>query len=265
MNADGAFRMGKTHTVCQDYVLAQNGEVPTVLLADGCSSSPDTDIGARLLVRMAARSRPDANREEALMAARRQADALGLEPRSLDATLLSIQVSGDRWVAEVHGDGALAWADNAGRIYAISLSYPASYPHYLNYQADPARYAAFLIQEGNDRHSEEIELLPDGGIRTLALTVDPSCAPCYRRTGDIKDTRWVAILSDGVHSFVETESVAGRSITAPIPWHEVLRELLAFKNRNGAFVQRRIQRFLQQCEARHWQHRDDLSLGALSF
>ncbi|HYO91642.1 MAG TPA: hypothetical protein VEQ40_08400, partial [Pyrinomonadaceae bacterium] len=65
MNADSAFLIGATHAVCQDYAVAGNGTPderaavsnlqanPYVILSDGCSSSPDTDIGARLLVKAA--------------------------------------------------------------------------------------------------------------------------------------------------------------------------------------------------------------------
>ena len=53
IHVDCAFRMGRTHLVCQDYAAVAAGEFPCVLLADGCSWSPDTDMGARLLVRSA--------------------------------------------------------------------------------------------------------------------------------------------------------------------------------------------------------------------
>ena len=59
MNADSVFNIGATHAVCQDYVIARSGETtfgspnagPYIILSDGCSSSPDTDMGARLLVK----------------------------------------------------------------------------------------------------------------------------------------------------------------------------------------------------------------------
>ena len=65
MNADSAFRMGSTHAVCQDYAVASawtaaahtDGAAPPprpyIILSDGCSSTPDTDVGARLLVKAA--------------------------------------------------------------------------------------------------------------------------------------------------------------------------------------------------------------------
>ncbi|HLK61032.1 MAG TPA: protein phosphatase 2C domain-containing protein [Chthonomonadaceae bacterium] len=265
MHADGVFYMGKTHTVCQDYVLARGGERPRVLLADGCSSSPDTDIGARLLVRMAAQydNTGEACLLDAVVAARIQAALLGLEDRALDATLLEIRVEGDRWEAGIHGDGVLAWADHNGVIHAFSLTYAAGYPNYPNYLADPARRAAFLLQVGNDRRCEEVMLLPDGEVRSRASFSAPACAPGFRKTGSLEDTRWVAILSDGIHSFVQTAVDAGGPTTAPVPWTTPLRELLAFKSLNGAFVQRRLQRFLRECEPRRWQHRDDLAVATL--
>src|SRR5437868_4207156 len=53
MNSDCAFQIGAAHTVCQDYAVAHSGVPAYAILADGCSSSPDTDIGARLLVKAA--------------------------------------------------------------------------------------------------------------------------------------------------------------------------------------------------------------------
>ena len=52
MFADCAFAAGRGHDVCQDYAAAGGGaDEPYAILADGCSTSPDTDVGARLLVK----------------------------------------------------------------------------------------------------------------------------------------------------------------------------------------------------------------------
>ena len=44
--SDSYFKIGKTHLICQDYALHSEGHIS---LSDGCSSSPNTDIGSRLL------------------------------------------------------------------------------------------------------------------------------------------------------------------------------------------------------------------------
>lgn len=54
MNADVAFAKGKIHLVCQDYAAAEVTESGvTVLVSDGCSGSPHTDFGARILTQCA--------------------------------------------------------------------------------------------------------------------------------------------------------------------------------------------------------------------
>ena len=89
-------------------------------------------------------------------------------------------------------------------------------------------------------------------------------APCPFVTGNIADYRWVAILSDGVHSFYTTEADRNHANTA-LPLETVLPELLNFKTSGGQFAQRRMQKFQQQRESRGWQHHDDLSLGVVYF
>ena len=47
---DSYYTIGKVHLYCQDYVFQGWKPVPHVILADGCSASPNSDVGARLLV-----------------------------------------------------------------------------------------------------------------------------------------------------------------------------------------------------------------------
>ena len=53
MNADAYFEIGAAHTVCEDYAIAGSYEDLTyAILCDGCSSSQDTDVGARILAQV---------------------------------------------------------------------------------------------------------------------------------------------------------------------------------------------------------------------
>ena len=55
VQCDAFFAIGSTHDICQDYALALNISNRSLLIvSDGCSASPSTDIGARILSRCAA-------------------------------------------------------------------------------------------------------------------------------------------------------------------------------------------------------------------
>lgn len=264
MNSDCAFRIGRSHSVCQDYAVAGNGERPYVIVADGCSSSPDTDIGARLLARIAARSyragAPELNLERVVRRSGKLAVDLGLNPCCLDATLLTATVRGDQWHVLAAGDGVVAWQDCDGRVHVRTISYSGGYPEYPSYLAAPDRRRSFDALSDNHSSLRRMTLEADGQVVHLPTV---QLAPGgYRESGSVRDTAWVALLSDGATSFVG-RSDAGQS--AAVDLGTVLTELLRFKCMQGVFVQRRLARFSQQCSARGWFHQDDLTLGALSF
>src|SRR5829696_1533345 len=159
MNADSAFQMGSTHAVCQDYAVAgacaataDGAGVPCrpyVILSDGCSSSPDTDTGARLLVKAAERllresGGPPADglaglHAEAARLALSWAELLGLRPQAVDATLLTAHLDGGELVVGCSGDGVVCLQTAGGALDAYVVSYPAGYPVYPSYAHQPAR------------------------------------------------------------------------------------------------------------------------------
>jgi hypothetical protein len=280
MNSDCAYRIGKTHAVCQDYAVAQGGVRPYVLLADGCSSSPETDIGARLLVKSAEsflRRRPGMHptdaidtaleryHAETLSSAHDLAGRMGLTATCLDATLLTAVVQESSWLIAVYGDGVIAMQDREGYIHVRSLTYAAGYPYYLNYAADTGRRDAFLKRRDNRRKVDFLVLSPDGTWKEGRSCLEAADASCYRESGDLgaAEWTWIAVLSDGVHSVIQGVDTATSRTTVSVPLPVVLRTLLDFKGGSGVFVQRRLQRFAQQCQERGWQHRDDLSVGVL--
>lgn len=183
---------------------------------------------------------------------------------SLDATLLTLAAAGDCWFASVFGDGVVVAKNRSGVLEVTVVSYPGGYPYYANYEADPARKRAILQQKNNLRQVETF-LLTDTAeeIRENRIASYPPDFPCHYLQGNVADYVWVAILSDGIHSF---STLAQRGATAdnqPIPLLDILDELLTFKTRTGQFVQRRMQRFQQDCARKAWQHHDDISLGVL--
>ena len=276
MNADSAFRMGSTHAVCQDYTVA--GEFaaaldgsgarcrPYIILSDGCSSSPDTDTGARLLVKAAERLLRESDVQpadslaglhaEAARLALSWAELLGLRPQAVDATLLTAHLDGEHLVVGCSGDGVVCFQTADGALDAYVVSYPAGYPVYPSYAHQPARLRA-LADTG--RACKEVTRLraASAGERLRPARVRDGGALTEVFVVKAADYKFAALLSDGVHSFL------GPGQAEAVSLESVLPELVSFKNTRGAFVGRRMQGFLKDCQQRGWRHGDDLSLAAL--
>ncbi len=257
MNADCAFWIGSTHRVCQDYAVSGHTQAAAhAVLADGCSGSPDTDIGARLLAKSAQHRLPLC--AGAIENAANCAGALGLPPACLDATLLTLTAADGTFTARCWGDGVVALGRHDGTVEAFVVSFAASYPHYLSYTLDADRRRLWLAQPGNAKTVTRWLL----GTDSLPET-QPGERDCEQWTGSLADCRFVAVLSDGVQSFTQSVATDTSRTTQAVPVADVLPLLLAFKGGQGQFVQRRVRAFQRECAARGWTHADDISLAVV--
>lgn len=257
MNADCAFWIGSTHRVCQDYAVTGHADGTTyAVLADGCSGSPDTDIGARLLAKSAEQRLPLC--DGAIENAAACADGLGLPPACLDATLLTITAADGTFTARCFGDGVVALGRHDGTVEAFVVSFAASYPRYLSYTLDADRRRLWLKQPGNTKTVQRCVL-----GETLPAEPETSKRDCEQWTGSVADCRFVAVLSDGVQSFTQSVATDTSRTTQSVPVGDVLQLLLTFKGGQGQFVQRRVRAFQRECAARGWTHADDVSLAVV--
>lgn len=284
MNADSAFQIGASHAICQDYSLAGNclpgkssaksgAQVnPYVILSDGCSSSPDTDIGARLLVKAAeqtllgldrsAASDPAEIHAEAARRALMWAELAGLHSQAVDATLLTAHLQGDKLILGCTGDGVMCLQSAAGVLDVYSISYASNYPLYPSYTHQPERLLAW---EEVERSRKEVKHFRCDSIEAPLRLRDTwsSDLPTEVFTLRASDYKSVALFSDGIHSFYSAEQTETSKRVQVIPVEEVLCGFVSFKSVRGAFVGRRMNRFLKECLARGWRHMDDLAIGAL--
>lgn len=261
MNTDSAFVIGKTHSVCQDYVVATPR---AVILSDGCSSSPDTDIGARLLVKCAEKNfKTGATNDIGSLHMLAAAEALelawvmGLAHQSVDATLLTAHFEHGELVVACSGDGVIILQNRCSGIEAYSISYPSGFPCYPSYLHQPDRLASSAFQK---------EIRCFRGLRSKTLRLD-HVKESDARTEILKfnasDYEFVVLVSDGIHSFsTTTDSQSSRS-SQSIEFQTIASELVEFKNVRGEFVGRRLKRFLKDATLHGWQHADDLSIAAI--
>lgn len=287
IQSDAAFRIGKTHKVCQDYAIPGNGSAAfqSVWLSDGCSSSPNTDIGARLLAHgmqqrlgyfgpIVAAETVEVRQtllniiiRKSLRAAARSVRQMGIPSDALDATLLGLfhlpDPAQDSVYAVLYGDGAIVLGRTDGTREVYRSQYPAGYPYYPAYVADTDRFGRWQ-EVSNNRHTITRTILqPDGSVKE-AETFLPE-TPFHLLHQPTESLRFAAVLSDGIESFqgkMDTETCASFKSVEYLP---VVHELTAFKNFKGEFVHRRMQSFERDCAKRGWHHNDDISVAALYF
>jgi hypothetical protein len=255
MNADATIYIGSTHTLCQDYAIARNHHV---ILSDGCSSSPDTDIGARLLVKALDQSLTtpaniEALHKEAARVALDWANMLTLPPESVDATLMSIHITGDELIVACSGDGVIMLESQTGALDVYSISSPSGYPFYPSYVHQPDRLAELV---NNDRHTKTIK-----DFRSTKVTTTDSLTVTFKL--NVADYKYAAVASDGINSFFHTQQATNGKRVEPVSLSDVLNEFWTFKNSHGSFVERRMKRFRKDMHARGWQHSDDLTIGVI--
>jgi len=208
MNADAHFGIGKTHKICEDYAIAGDfGIRPYAIVCDGCSSSRNTDIGARLLARAAAENLltfgDDFNPQAVAWQAAGWATAIGLHPTALDATLMAVFEMDNKQIRTVVvGDGVVAARlRDTGKYDYWAIRYPSGAPGYLTYLLDPSRKATFLEQTAGKRVTE-VSWGNDSDRDNYTWVSDWEFGgPIWTHDLDPAAYDLVAVMSDGAESF----------------------------------------------------------------
>jgi hypothetical protein len=250
MHSDSIYIKGKSHKVCQDYAATRdNFQSSRAAISDGCSSSKDTDIGARIIVQ---------EEIQKLFNAEVEYIRVGSRKEMLDATLLSIHVVDSISYVKVVGDGVVAIKRMDGSVSMYRYYFPGGYPMYMSYTWDEKRYA-MLSSEQKELYVDCIDILQDGRVidrKEIGPLIFENNYDAGFPIHEPSEIEFVAVFSDGVESFTDKE---GNKIDC----FEIVKELMAFKNYAGEFVTRRMNGFLRGCEKKGWSHYDDLSMAAI--
>jgi len=266
MNSDCVFILGATHKVCEDYAIANDShDMSVIILADGCSSSTDTDIGARILVKTA--EALELTKIDMSFSGRYYIDRaidisewMFLDKTALDATLLMARVENGKYIIGCHGDGVTVVGYKNGRMLIRSVSFFTAYPQYLSYEMDSKRKAGFESVSKGAR-LETIQLNGDTTVSSHSVsTIIPAL---FRDSTD--DVSFIAIMSDGIHSFYEQVQTETSMTNRSVDYVTVIKDLLDIKGRKGCFVQRMFNSFKRSCAVKNWHHSDDLSLAVINL
>lgn len=265
MNTGSAFYIGKTHEICQDYTGHNTSPIPYIVVSDGCSGSPNTDIGARIVTRIISDSMGTVfgtEIAELISDAHEARSFLNLPPESLDATIMCSYVTDGVYHTHLFGDGVIAKTRKNGAIQIVRVEYPSGAPLYLNYSSDKIRMKGYEDTFSLNRRIYFYDLEPDGTILNFKVE-DDSTGESYYESGNADNYNTISLMSDGILSFYELINTGTSKIQMPVEPNNVLRKLLDFKGFQGDFVARRFQKFRKDCEKMNWFHADDLSLATI--
>ena len=268
-NIDSFMTIGNSHEVCEDYIYHSLGVDPYMILADGCSSSKNTDVGARVLVH-AARNilnrfihrtgipiEADVLGDMIAHEAEETIRKLGLNTSALDATLIIAYRLKDKIIINVFGDGNVILKKKDGTTKIYNYQYAKNMPYYLSYYVDAGRQhqyckEMFDVDEGGKCLVTALYSGDDFNVSTEDFVKIPTFVL------PIDEYEMVGIASDGIESFFSPHDNSLRK-----GFKEVIEELTAFKGTVGEFLKRRCKRAVKNYKKEGIEHYDDVSIGVM--
>lgn len=263
INTDTFLKIGDSHKVCEDYIIKGNTPVPYIILSDGCSSSDNTEMGARILCHLAKqylkyRSDELHNLDYHKMGAwiiynaELTARQLGLKISCLDATLIiSYELDGTIYLY-MYGDGVIVLKDKNNNFIIDYVEFSNNAPYYLTYLVDEFRDEIYY----KNKNSKKLNTI--GYIEaSKEFAYDAPIVFQYNTSN------WsnIFICSDGIQSFIKKDP-SQRDIISPL---DIVPDMMAFKNIKGEFLKRRLKRALKKFDDDGIIHYDDLSIGAYNI
>ena len=253
---------------CQDYAICsgENDKYPFLIICDGCGSSKDTDIGARLLAHGAKsyfkKIIQHANRFDykefglaSIINAHASSKILDINTQCLDATLIVSYILDNSIFAFMYGDGYIFSTGKNGIINRYKqVSYKGNAPHYLSYHLNDERYLKYKDQLGPDP-----VMIQAGEFTTddpKILYMDTYLEKPIVSIHNVGITEAFLIASDGIDSFIEIGT--GNKVC----FQEVMNQLTSFKTKKGEFIKRRVRRMMEDYAKKGIYNYDDVSIAA---
>ena len=255
---DHYYTIGKTHVICEDFALQADKPIPFIVLSDGCSSSYQTHIGARILTLTTKYIIENTANwpisytqfgQQLINNAWNVARKMRLSSSVLDATVMLAFLYQNSILVYVYGDGCLLFKDHQNNLGSIEIVFTHNAPYYLTYWYDEDR------QQEYAKHDLTPLLLIDSlhGQSQLKPFNEPLAF-----SFSLENFKVVAIASDGATCCVDTRH------HRKLPLDEIATQLLNFPSLTNDFVKLHLHKTLAQYAQQGIYPADDLSIGVFA-
>lgn len=284
MQIDSFFTKGVSHKICEDYTM--HGiiqETPYIIVCDGCSGSDETDFGARLLARAAKEAIKTLSqyyKEVNLLDNDFQLlfnnleyeirhnvkEMLNITYSSLsviDATLLIAFNIKDQVFIYARGDGSFAYKLNNGDLNIETIEFKSGAPFYLSYDLDYNNLKCYKNTK-NDKKVLTSSIFKNGNC--INNTIE-NLNYDFRifKVIPVKDLEFISLMSDGVSAFQYNSKYEGEKLTSKLTTNEIVKNMIAYKNYAGEFVDRRMNRMMKDLSKEGIENFDDVSSATIYF
>jgi len=287
LNIDGYYEIGKNHSICDDYVFTErlSDDFCYGVVLDGCTGSPSTDIGARIVahhVKKAIREQFKFNplfaeadpRTLVLPVAQKimigeaiqTAKMMDLPRECLDVSILIITAlqRQNKTIYSVIGWGdGVAIVKRPSDIFIYSINYLPSAngegPYYLNYHFDQPRSEMYtkcfpnelemrcaIVNTGDNKTVVKSDRIPFNTPTTLQIISTKS-----------EPISSVSVSSDGLKTFNFCQVDEDSSLI----W--AAKRVVDFQSIEGVFVERRMKALARRDAKDCVNHYDDISLVSI--
>lgn len=256
IHTDIFLEIGSQHKICEDYIISGMLPQPYIILADGCSSSNGTEMGARILCHLAkqylqyrADDLHDLDYKKMgrwiIHNAEMSARQLGLSISCLDATLIVAYTIDNVIKLFMYGDGAI-FIKEGDTIKSWKIDFSGNAPYYLSYLIDDFRHELY--------HNEKHDLILNTNEAQASFAYDCNVEYTFVKS----ELDCLMIASDGIFSFINDDPVNPRIIQTS----DLISDFMAFKTTKGEYLKRRFNKALGKLNEGGINHYDDLSVGA---
>lgn len=245
--------------VMQDYAVTGKD---CVVLADGCSSSQYSDVGARILCHAmkkiieAGIAQGYTEFKDMLKWGIYQAvQCLGIDEEAFDSTLVALFKRDGFFHVYMYGDGNILHIDKNDQITIRNYQFNQNAPYYLSYLLNEERESIYLKSVN---HVAKTLHTP---VNEYITTLDPTSEISF--SIPINDTNLLLIMSDGIESFSYEDEEMNRKL---IHYTDICNDIIQFKNYTGEFIKRRMgskRGLINEYEKLNIKHFDDISIAGV--